>query len=296
MRRVAFIMMITLSGVTAFGQGLLDCIEPDVLRALLLQGQGERPPVITGAVPAELAALKMPGQFTWIGSAERITGRVDASTNASQVSAAWRSTLAPAAARAAVASALTASGWEVQQRPGLGMNVFTSDSMPDTQTACRESRPVNVASNVMDGVTYTLVTIQRGSNTEMTCTLLSRFSAAPNSGFEPYLPQLAMPVDPATGATVRLGSGSMSTGPGAPAVTVRAEFTVKDSAGNVARHFAKQMTEQGWSSDANWSGAATAGSSWSKRVADGSLIQGTLLLTAFDERQFMAVLRLRRQQ
>src|SRR5690606_22393000 len=115
------------------------------------QGQGQGPPVITGEVPQELVALKMPGAFTWIGSAERIVGRVNATTSLSQVSAAWRSSLEPEAARAAAAAALTASGWEVQ--PPQGMRVFTSASMPVTQAACRDGRPVNLRANAMDGVT-----------------------------------------------------------------------------------------------------------------------------------------------
>src|SRR5688572_3004173 len=116
MRRAAFLMIATLSGVAAFGQGLLDCIDPDLMRTLLFQGQGERPPVITGAVPAEIGAARMPGQFSWIGSAERSLGPVDATTNASSVTAAWRSSLGLDATRAATATALTGSGWEVRQQ------------------------------------------------------------------------------------------------------------------------------------------------------------------------------------
>ncbi len=44
MRRTALLMMTTLSGVTAFGQGLLDATIPMCMRTLLLQGQYEQPP------------------------------------------------------------------------------------------------------------------------------------------------------------------------------------------------------------------------------------------------------------
>lgn len=292
MRRIALFTLAALCGITAFGQGLLDCVEPDVLRALLPQGQGQAPPVITGEVPQELVALKMPGAFTWIGSAERIVGRVNATTNLSQVSAAWRSSLAPEAARAAAAAALTSSGWAVQ--PPQGMRVFTSASIPVTQTACRDGRPVNLRASAMEGVTYVLVTLQRGSpGANPACNQpLTAFSTG--TGLDPYLPLLEMPVDPTTGAAATLRGGSYGGGPAGGTVHARAEFVTGDAAGNVARHFAQQMAEQGWSSDADWSGASSAGSSWSKRPEAGTLVQGTLMVTALNERQFVAVLRVSR--
>lgn len=289
MRRIIFSMLAALSGAAAFGQGLLDCIEPDVLRALLLQSQGERPPVITGSVPAEISALKMPREFTWIGSAERITGRVDATTNLSQVTAAYRSSLAPAAARTATAAALQASGWEVREMPGIGMGVFNATATQTSQPACREGKPVNFTANAMDGVTYVLLTLQRGnSNTNTICNQPVRPEMFASSGLNSVMPRLDMPVDPVTGAAARMSGSSASTG--GNSASAQTEFTLKDSAGNIARHFAKQMAEQGWTSDANWSGTSTAGSSWSKRDG-GALIQGTLSVTALDDQQFMAMMR-----
>jgi hypothetical protein len=289
MRRVACFTMATLATVAAFGQGLLDCLEPDVLRALLLENQGQRAPVITGAVPPEISALRMPGTYTWIGSAERITGRVDAMTNASQVTSAWRSSLAPEVARARAAAALAASGWEVL--PPLGMSVF---SMPVAQTACRDGKPVDLNVSAMDGVTYVLLTLQRGNNTNPVCNQAARPPMTIGAGLEPHLPRLAIPVDPSTGVAARMQRSDTGFSDGA--VNAGAVFTVRDSADNIARHFAKQMAEQGWSSDANWSGASTAGSSWSKRPDSGSLVQSTLSVTALDDRQFVATLRVGKLQ
>lgn len=291
MRRAAFFTM-ALCG-TALGQGLLDCIEPDVLRALLLQSQGERPPVITAAVPAELSALRMPREFTWIGSAERITGRVDASTNAAQVTAAWRSNLAPDAARAAASAALTASGWEVRPMPGAGLTVFNSVVTPVSQPACRGGSPVNFAATAMEGVTYLTITLQRGNDGNALCNQLVRPGLATGSELAEYMPRLAAPVDPDTGTVARMQGG----GGGFSGLTqhARAEFNLRDSAASVARHFARQMTEQGWSSDASWSGTSTAGSTWSKR-AGGGLILGALSVTAVDERRITATLRVSRLQ
>lgn len=287
MRRFTLLTLTALCCVAAPGEGLFDCIEPDVLRALLLQSQGERLPVITAAVPMEIAALKMPREFAWIGSSERITGRVDATTNASQVTAAWRTSLAPDAARAATATALTGSGWEVRSQPGMSMNVFMAAAMQTSAPACRDGKPLNFTASAIDGTTYVLFTIQRGDNGNSICSQPARSGMSFTTGLEKYMPRLEMPVDPATGVAALIrGSGA---GGGSGGVSARAEFAVQDSLGNVARYFAKQMAEQGWSSDANWSGISTAGSVWSRRDA-GTLVQSRLSVTAVDDHQFVAFL------
>lgn len=287
MRRVAYFVTAALTGAAAFGQGLLDCIEPDVLRALVLQSQGERPPVFSADVPPEIAALKVPGVFTWIGSAERITGRVDATTNASQVTAAWRSGLAPDAARAAAAAALAASGWEV--RAPMGMAVFSSAASQVPQAACRDGKPVNFAASALDGTTYLMFTLQRGTNSNSICSQPARPSVTTGTGLDQHLPRLQLPVDPSTGTEARMQSGGSGSGGGG--FNAHAEFVLRDSASNVARQFARQMAEQGWTSDATWSGASSAGSSWSKREGGAAVVQGTLSVIALDERQFVATLR-----
>jgi hypothetical protein len=296
MRRVVFFAMAALPGIAAYGQGLLDCLEPDVLRGLVLQGQGERQPVITGAVPSELSALKMPREITWIGSAERIVGRVDATTNLTQVTAAWRSSLAPAAARAAAATALTASGWEVRAQPGASMSVFVSESMQPSQPACRDGIPVNINANAMDGVTYVLATLQRGNNNNSICNQPVRPFTMSNTGLDKYMPRLTIPADPAPAGAGRPQSISTSySGGGGGVANVSADFTSRDSVTNVARLFAKQMAEQGWISDANWSGAISAGSSWSKQDAS-DVIQSTLSVAAAEDQRFVATLRVLKLQ
>lgn len=288
MRRAAFFTMAALSGITAFGQNLLDCVEPDVLRALLAQGPGQVPPTITGEVPQELSALKMPAGFSWIGSAERITGRVNATTNASQVGAAWRSSMAPETARRAAAEAMTASGWEV--RPAMGTYVF-NPSMPVMQMACREGGLVNLSVNAMEGATYVLATFQRGNpGGNASCNQPSPMP--PNaSGLIPHLPKLEISADPGAPADVRIQNVGMSIGSNSSSVHAKAEFMTSDSVGDIARNFSRQMAAQGWTRDAEWSGASTAGSSWSKRPEAGALMQGTLSVSALDERQLVAVLR-----
>ncbi len=61
MRRIALFAAGTLFGVTAFSQSLLDCMDQDVVRGLLLQGQSENPIVISAAVPPETGELQGAG-------------------------------------------------------------------------------------------------------------------------------------------------------------------------------------------------------------------------------------------
>jgi hypothetical protein len=289
MRRLAFFTVAALASATVFGQSLLDCIDPEVLRTLLLQGQGGQQLTITTTMPVELSALKVPREFTWIGSAERVTGRVDASTNASQVTTAWRTSLAPDVALLSVTSAMTASGWTVPKRPALGRNVFDASAQQLPAPACREDKLVNVAANTMDGVTYLMITFQRGNVPNQTCAQMARNNPTYGAdvGLDRYLPKLEMPLDPRTGQPVRRQDNGW--GGGGDSFAAQAELPTADSVGNVARHFAKQMAEQGWSSDASWSGASTAGSSWSKH-ADASLIHGTLSVTSIDNGLLRVVL------
>lgn len=292
MRRTAFITLAASWGAMAFGQGLLDCIEPDVLHALLLQDQGTRPPAITATVPQELVPLKMPREFTWIGSSERAVARVNANADLIQVTAAWRSSLAPDAARSAAAAALKAAGWELRQPFGPAVVAFVS---PETQSlaqpACRDGGLVNFTASAMDGATYVLFTIQRGNPGTTVCNQPAR--PMMTTGFEQYTPRLEMPPDPATGTAVRQQGSNTSSGGGSMSTGV--EFMVKDSPGNVARHFEKQLAAQGWTSDSTYTGTTTAGSTWSRR--DGTtLVVVSLRVTAMDGQRMAATLRINKQQ
>lgn len=294
MRRLVMFSFATLLAMSAFAGEFLDCLPPEV-RVMLLQSHGQRPPVLTSLVPGELSSLKMPREFTWIGTAEQPQGNVTATTNLSQVTAAWRSTLPPEAARASVAAALTAAGWEV--RPiDTGLSVFAVASGPQQQTVCREGRPANVGVSSMDGVTYALIAMQRGNgNSNSACSPQGYANPLASSGMDRIVPRLELPTDPSTGAIARQrsgGNGSYSSG----TLVSQVRFSVKDSIGNVAGHFAKQMTAQGWSSDATWNGKTTAGSAWLKRPDARNVFQGTLSLAALDDGQYMATLRVMKLQ
>lgn len=292
MRRSAFFTMATLASAAVFGQGLLDCIEPDVMRALVPQIPGEQPPVVTGALPPELSAVKLPREFSWIGSAERVTGRLDANTNAVQVTAAWRSSLPLEATREAATNALTASGWEIRSLGTIRNGGFKASFIPVPRMACRDGKTVDVNAGAMDGATYLQLVVRRGMVNSI-CNQPAQALRIATGGLGEYLPRLDLPA--AAGPAMNLNGGaSSSTGSGVGSrwASTAMDFVVPDSIDSIARHFASQIAAQGWSSDAKWSGGSTAGSSWSRRIEGGTLVLGTLSLTALGERRFNAGFRL----
>lgn len=291
MRRTVFFTMATLASAAVFGQGLLDCIEPDVLRALVLQGQSEQPPLITGALPAELSAVKLPREFSWIGSAERRMGMLDANTNAVQVTAAWRSSLTTEAAREAATNALIASGWEIRSLGTTRNGGFKASFIPVPRMACRDGNAVDVNAGAMDGATYLQLVVRRGMNS--LCNQPTQAFRINTGGLGEYLPRLDLPA--AAGPAINLNGGASGGNGSSGAVRWASEamdFVVPDSIDSLARHFATQIAAQGWSSDANWSGGSTAGSSWYRRIDGGTLVLGTLSLTVLGEQRFNAGFRL----
>lgn len=291
MRRIACFMMAALSGALVSGQGLLDCIEPDVLHTLLQAGPDGQAPRFTATVPEEVSRLRVPAGFAWIGSAERavMAGSMDAPMRVMQVTAAWRTNLGPDAAHAATAEVLASSGWEVRPLAGFGRAVFSPPVSQLVQAACRDGKLVNFNTGVLDDTTYVLLNLQRGNVGATVCTQRAPPTATAGSVIEPFLPRLDMPLDPGTGTAARLSTTGSSFG--ADKISARAEIIVKESATGVARHFARQMAEQGWTSEAQWAGASSSGSTWSKRPREGMRLHASLSVMAVDEQNIVAVFR-----
>lgn len=287
MRRVAFLTAGALVGAAAFGQDPLECVDPDVLRALVFPGGAGQSTLVTSGVPAELSAVHPPSQFSLIGSTERDLGAVLGNSNARILSAVYRTSLSPDVARTAALDALAADGWDVHlQQPQLGSGVFVSASQPISQAACRDGAAISVTASSLDGKTYVTYGTSIGANSSA-CDPRLRAPYALQSSSDEYMPTLALPADPTTGAPAQMrGGGGGGSG---SARNARAEFRVNESVRNVADFFARQMADQGWTADAAWSGTTTAGSSWS-RAAESGTVHGTLQVTAVDDGQFTAIL------
>jgi hypothetical protein len=272
------------------GENPRQCVDQDVLRALLV---GPRQTLQIGdALPPELAAFKAPPQLAWIGAAERgsVMSMNGAPVNLSSVAAVYRSGLAPDAARVAALGGLAAGGWKLHSvSTPLPTNVFTSaNSAPAGETHCREGKAVTLSASALDGVTYVVLSVNRSGTAGFmdTCNQPPR---APNraSALDKYMPRLEPPRDPASGQPVSMLDGGGSYGE--VKRSSNASFTLKDTADTVARHFARQMAEQGWSADTSWSGPRTAGSTWSKRGEADSILLANIAVSAFDDDRFTAI-------
>lgn len=272
------------------GGSPLDCVDPDVLRGLLLPGPIGQTFRITPGAPPELAAFKPPRQLIWLGGTERGSGGV------TQSSSVYRSNLAPDAARAAAVGVLTAGGWRLQSddRFYSTTNLFVSgNSQPGGETYCREGRSVRVMASALDGVTYVVLSVSRTDSSAgftNACDQPPQSVARSTSPLDEYMPTLELPRDPATGQPVAMRSGGGGSS-GDSKRRANASFTLKDSVDNVARHFGSQMAGQGWHADTNWSGAGTAGSTWTRRLDDDTVLQAILSVSAFADDRFTAVFR-----
>lgn len=278
MRRLAIFTFGALLSASAFSQDLLDGIDRDVLHGLLWMGEQET--VISTAVPAEFSTLRLPRQFQWIGSAERSLGGIGG-TSARSIIAAYRTTLAPEAAET---TAIDALGGTPQPALGIGMGVFTSASLSLQKTVCVNDKSFSVIASAIDGVTYVVLQTQRGA-TGSVCDGRMRPSF-PQNAWAGDLPKLDLPVDPASGKPAMLaGASSSGAGSAGGRSSTNAEFRLRDSAANVASHFARQMSAQGWEQDTAWSGNASAGSSWRKsRSGEPALVATLQVLAAGNDR------------
>jgi hypothetical protein len=261
-----------------------NCVDPDVLNGLLLRmiGQTLR---ISASPPPELAGFKAPRQLVWMGSSERGKDKDPMST----LSAVYRTSLAPDAARSATGAALGALGWKPQANHNpMSGNVFIAENFPAADAYCREGKQISLAARALEGVTYVVLAVPRKhAGASAACDQPPPPGAAAQSALDAYLPKLEMPQDPATGAPVPVQS--MAGGAGSNTQRrMNVTFVLRDSADNVARHFARQMAQQGWTADVDWSGRDTAGSSWT-RHADGDVLQATVVVSAFADGQFTTV-------
>lgn len=284
MRRLCVLVLGTLLATTSSGQDLFAGIDPDVLRGLL--SPGEQSLTASTEVPAELAGIRMPRELHWIGSAERTIGPAPGTGMPTTVIAAWRASAAPASASQMVIETLTADGGTAHLM-SFGQGVFKgSGGLQPQQQVCRNDRLYTVNSSAMDGVTYVAVQIQRGSTAPCEARLRS---FGMTSEITPHLPELQLPVDPGTGQPARIhGSGGSSSPEGRS--TVRVSFALRDGVANVADHFARQMSAQGWQQDAAWSGSVTAGSSWLKSRDAAPPLYALLQVVGTSDGQFRVVL------
>jgi hypothetical protein len=263
-------LALTLGLVPAsFGQGLLAGIDGNALHALRLTG--EHSFAVGAAVPAELADLRMPRELQWVGSVDHPLFAAGTTEQPSMVTAAWRSDLPLDQAARLAANALEERGWLLVRRMRDQPNVFQVPARMAADVWCRGPEQLTLITDSIDRVSYVVLGARRDDAAAAGC--------VPQRVMRPSvpdadLPKLELPRDPKTGAPTAVHSADSNSSPGArsfSSIFARGEPPV-----GVAAHFARQLVQQGWRQDAEWSGATDAGSVWSRAGSSGATVVTTL--------------------
>ncbi len=263
MRNPAFrnlaMLLLALTPLVSPAQNLLEGSNPDVLNALLFQGRSEAKQTVTRTLPADLARLSLPDDFTLIGTATRADG--NGSTTA------FRTSLDTGAAMDALLAALLRDGWEVEMPQQMVPQTFSTPSRIAARQLCRDGVRQTVSVRDHDPVRY--------AGLHRSPAQLPRPCHAPQPGMgapdfqamQRLMPTLDFP------ASVQVqGLGPSGGGSGDSWSAGTRVHSPEEPASALALHLSRQLTAQGWTRDAGWSGALGAGSSWTRQSERGALV------------------------
>jgi hypothetical protein len=257
--------------VASPAQEALQCANPDVLNALVFNARPESKLVVTRTLPANPAGFAAPADFKLIGSGVR--GQSLATV------VAYRTSLETGKAFDDLLGLLAEQGWkrEATQQPQQPM-VSVAGQQP-TVRVCRNGERRNVLVQELAGVRYATIS-GFGTNPPRACDApvpqqnLGGFNpmAALNAA-QAMMPQFSFPATARMSAAANPGVNS-NFGSGSFATATRIESP--DTAASLARLLARQLGEQGWRRDAEWNGALSTGSTWTRAADDGKPYWGTL--------------------
>lgn len=254
--------------VVASAQEALQCVNPDVLNSLLFNARAEAKLEVRRTMPDIIAGFRAPAGFQLIGSGVRGQGQA--------TSVAYKTTLQDQAALDSLVGFLSQEGWRRENtQQSLPPGVIIAGPQPTAEMLCRNGERRNVRVQDIGGMRYATITGFRTSPPRA-CD-----APQPQQDFlDPMasinarranLPRLSFP------DTARMSTTSAPNGINeqrTASSTVRIESP--DSPASLVRLLSRQLVEQGWRSDAQWSGRISSGSTWTRRNADGQAMWGTL--------------------
>lgn len=255
--------------MAAPAQELLQCVNPDVLNGLVYNGRAEMKLSLSRSLPANADGFRAPSGFSLIGSGVRGPG-------GSSTVVAYRTSLESAAALETLIQSLSGEGWkrETVQQPAIGFLVLPTQPGPGA-TVCRNGERRNVRVQDVGGVHYATISGSTASPAHACNTPMPQPAGFGNpearlAAARASLPRFTFPAS----ARMAANRPEASMIGGMNSAVVRIESP--DSAASLSRHLARQLTEQGWSSDAEWNGKLSTGSTWTRRNADGEPMWGML--------------------
>jgi len=237
--------------VAAFGDDLLQCLDPDLVQAIFVhEGTNQRTSfatAVTTDIPLDLADIELPSEFEWIGSIQGEMRDVIA----------YKTSAPAAASRTAVLDAFAVAGWKSSAvaMPRLSRFVLPSElAFPANEIVCRDTETAGFAVRDAGHARYVNITYERDPER----LLCERAPPALCSGAPSFLNLPAGTHSPygrhfVTATCSRVGVDSSL------------------SAAALAKHLAEQMAAQGWTLDVDWSGEYAAGSTWT-RPEDSAIV------------------------
>ncbi len=271
---------------TALSQNLLQCINPDVVRSLLLPTNSGNAVAVTADAPPGLDDIVTPQGFDWIGGVDGEARDVIA----------YRTALAPLAAKDAALDALEAAGWEsFDALAGRPATFFLADAIEATADVaiCRANDIGRLAVRNVSGTRYVSVSLetQNGSGGCMEQQRQLERRRTPFGGASEYLPSLEFPAD----TTGRNGAGSLGFSGGGSDRDFGSRTTIESdsTAATLAEHLGRQLSAQGWLLDSSATGRLSAISNWTRQQDSGSRLIGTLDITDLAGRSYEVEFRVR---
>ncbi len=262
MKKSASAAALMLFALAASSQELLQCANPDVLNGLVFRGRSDAKMTVTRAMPKEMPGMRAPAGFELIGTGVRPAG--DWST-------AFKTALAADKAMAALTDALATDGWSIEARQSPP-ETFNVSGQPQASIVCRNGERRSLSVQDMGTTRYArmqAVTDQRARACNTEDPRLRGTDMFTNAARD--MPRLDFP------ATSHSTSMDATPGGGGPdSYSTASRIQSPDSAAGLAAHFAAQLAKQGWRQDGAWSGARSAGSTWTRIASDGQPAWGML--------------------
>jgi hypothetical protein len=223
--------------LTASGENLLQCVDPDVQQGLLFRGSGAIPE-ISDEMPLAIAALPKPPDLVWIGS------------RSGSDMGAFRTSGDPVEVFDAVLGELDRDGWDEESR-------MMRPNGQQLLVACRDDQDVTVISWQYANFTYVTYTVRAVVETSV-CSSAARRSRPGSLALDSVLPKLDFDAIHRSARTGRAAGawGGQASGFRYTLVTIDADLAT------LASGLSDQLLGQGWRAETSWSGGGMAGSTW----------------------------------
>ncbi len=269
MRKSMIALLCSLAvAVNSPAEEVFQCVNPDVMNALVFDANDYLKPTIRRAMPDAVTGFRAPAGFTLIGAAT--LARPGATT------VAYKTTAEADKALASLIAFSSTEGWKRENAVG-GQQPGVAATSPQllVATLCRNGERRGLRVQDIEGVRYATIdgadiVPRYPCDTPRPQDSLVDQMASINA-LTRSLPQFSFP------ATTRMsGDGVGNAFNGNDAVSTSLRLESPDTAVTLLGNLGRQLVTQGWHGDAEWTGALSSGSTWTRRSNDGRDYVGKL--------------------